>query len=97
MSMNFDQFQFDPATSVASSAATANTASGTAVVHPTASSSSAALTEVKKANKPTFTSTNYCYRDDPANYDVHGDLIVKSVSCDTIRKKINMFLLPPKK
>lgn len=44
-----------------------------------------------KEKSKTFTSENYRYVDDPENY-AHGRLIMKNMSCDTLRKKINMFL-----
>ncbi len=39
-----------------------------------------------------FTSQNYKYRKDPANYDAWGRLIIKPVSCDTLRMKITTLL-----
>ncbi len=39
-----------------------------------------------------FTSQNYKYRKDPANYDGWGRLIIKPVSCDTLRMKITTLL-----
>ncbi len=48
--------------------------------------------EAEEEDEPIkFTSQNYRYRDDPANYNDYG-LIVKPMSCDTVRMKINTFL-----
>ncbi len=48
------------------------------------------ITSASPAKK--FTSENYKYRDDPANYDEEGELKIKHMSCDTVRAKINTFL-----
>jgi hypothetical protein len=39
-----------------------------------------------------FTSETYRYRDDPNNYDKEGELKLRLLSCDTVRKKIRGFL-----
>ncbi len=47
----------------------------------------------KKAKKPSiqFTSENYDIREDP-KYNKNGEFSLKTISCDTLRAKINLFL-----